>query len=64
MRHFRPADKGQMELYLRWHQKYEQLEGELPPIGLILCADADGEHVELLLLVKRKKVVSYNFIVL
>ena len=50
MHRFRPADKGQMELYLRWHQKYEQLEGELPPIGLILCADADGEHVELLLL--------------
>ena len=47
---FRPADKGQMELYLRWYQKYEQLEGELQPIGLILCADATGEHVELLLL--------------
>lgn len=47
---FRPADKGQMELYLRWYKKYEQLEGELPPIGLILCADATGEHVELLLL--------------
>ena len=47
---FRPADKGQMELYLRWYQKYEQLEGELQPIGLILCSDATGEHVELLLL--------------
>ena len=47
---FRPADKGQMELYLRWYKKYELLENELPPIGLILCADASGEHVELLLL--------------
>lgn len=50
LRKFRPADKGQMELYLRWFQKYEQLEDELPPIGLILCADASGEHVELMLL--------------
>jgi predicted nuclease of restriction endonuclease-like (RecB) superfamily len=50
LRKFRPADKGQMELYLRWFQKYEQLEEELPPIGLILCSDATGEHVELMML--------------
>ena len=35
---FRAADKGQMELYLRWLAKYEQKPGEEQPIGLILCA--------------------------
>ena len=36
---FQAADKGQMELYLRWLEKYEQQRGEDSPIGLILCAD-------------------------
>jgi predicted nuclease of restriction endonuclease-like (RecB) superfamily len=42
------ADKGQMELYLRWLEKYEMRPGEEPPLGLILCADKSEEHVELL----------------
>jgi len=45
---FRAADKGQMELYLRWLEKYEQQEKEESPIGLILCAGKSEEHVELL----------------
>jgi len=45
---FHAADKGQMELYLRWLEKYEQHPEEEPPIGLILCAGKSGEHVELL----------------
>ena len=36
---FQAADKGQMELYLRWLEKYEQQRGEDSPIGLILCAE-------------------------
>ena len=42
------GDKGQMELYLRWLEKYEMRPGEEPPLGLILCADKSEEHVELL----------------
>lgn len=38
---FKPVDKGQMELYLRWLHKYERHAGEEMPIGLILCA---GKH--------------------
>jgi predicted nuclease of restriction endonuclease-like (RecB) superfamily len=45
---FRAADKGQMELYLRWLEKYDMQPGEEPPLGLILCADKTEEHVELL----------------
>ncbi len=45
---FQAADKGQMELYLRWLQKHDMQAGEEPPIGLILCADKSDEHVELL----------------
>jgi predicted nuclease of restriction endonuclease-like (RecB) superfamily len=49
---FKPADKGQMELYLRWLDKYERQAGEEPPIGLILCAGKKHETVELLELEK------------
>jgi hypothetical protein len=43
-----PAHKGQMELYLKWLDKYEKQEGENSPIGLILCAEKSHEQVELL----------------
>lgn len=45
---FQAAYKGQMELYLRWLKKYEMMEGENTPIGLILCAGKSSEHIELL----------------
>jgi predicted nuclease of restriction endonuclease-like (RecB) superfamily len=45
---FKAAHKGQMELYLRWLEKYEKQPGEKSPIGLILCADKSEEHVKLL----------------
>ena len=45
---FKAADKGQMELYLRWLEKHEMQEGEEAPLGLILCADKSNEKIELL----------------
>ncbi|MDP2785572.1 MAG: PDDEXK nuclease domain-containing protein [Sulfurimicrobium sp.] len=45
---FEAAYKGQMELYLRYLEKYEQMEGENSPIGLILCTGKNDEHVELM----------------
>jgi predicted nuclease of restriction endonuclease-like (RecB) superfamily len=45
---FQPAHVGQMEFYLRWLDKHERAQGEEAPIGLILCAAADAEQVELL----------------
>lgn len=49
---FRPEHKGQMELYLRWLDKYERKPGEDSPIGLILCASKSDEQIELLELSK------------
>jgi predicted nuclease of restriction endonuclease-like (RecB) superfamily len=45
---FKAADKGQMELYLRWLAKYEQEPGEAPPLGIILCTGKNSEQIELL----------------
>lgn len=45
---FQAGDKGQMELYLKWLDKYEKQEGEEKPVGLILCAETSREQVELL----------------
>lgn len=45
---FEPQDKGQVELYLRWLEKYEKAEGEESPVALILCAEKSQETIELL----------------
>jgi predicted nuclease of restriction endonuclease-like (RecB) superfamily len=45
---FRPEHKGQMELYLRWLDKYERKQGEEAPLGMILCAGKKQEQIELL----------------
>lgn len=45
---FDAADKGQMELYLRWLDKHERESGEESPLGPILCESAGEEQVELL----------------
>ena len=45
---FRPEHKGQMELYLRWLERYERKQGEESPLGIILCAGKKDERIELL----------------
>jgi predicted nuclease of restriction endonuclease-like (RecB) superfamily len=45
---FKAAYKGQMELYLRWLDKYEKQEGENTPLGLILCTEGSKQQIELL----------------
>ena len=45
---FRPAFKGQMELYLKWLNRYERRSDENEPIGLILCPTANRAQLELL----------------
>lgn len=45
---FKAKYKGQMELYLRYLEKYETEQSEDTPIGLILCAEGSKEQIELL----------------
>ena len=45
---FKASYKGQMELYLRYLEKYEIEEGENSPLGLILCSENSPEQIELL----------------
>ncbi len=57
---FEASYKGQMELYLRYLEKYELVDGENTPIGLILCTGKNQEHVELMQLDKANiKVADY-----
>ena len=45
---FKPADSGQIELYLRWLDRHERQPGEEAPLGIILCAGKKRETVEYL----------------
>lgn len=45
---FHAKYKGQMELYLKWLDRYEKQDGENPPIGLLLCAETSREQIDLL----------------
>ena len=57
---FRPKYKGQMELYLKYIQKYDMQPDENPPIGLLLCSEGNTEHIELMMLNEdRIKVAQY-----
>jgi len=55
---FKAAYKGQMELYLKWLNRYEKEEGENAPIGLILCPESSREQIELLEMHKDGIVVA------
>ncbi len=57
---FKPAYKGQMELYLRYLEKHDTEPDEERPIGLILCAEGNQEQIELLQLDRANiKVAEY-----
>lgn len=43
---FKPADAGQVELYLRWLDRNERQPGEESPLAIILCASTKRETVE------------------
>jgi predicted nuclease of restriction endonuclease-like (RecB) superfamily len=45
---FKPAYKGQMELYLRWLDRHEREPDEASPLGIILCTGKKSEQIELL----------------
>ena len=47
---FKAEYKGQMELYLKYLNRYERQPGEEEPIGLLLCSEGNTEHIELMML--------------
>jgi predicted nuclease of restriction endonuclease-like (RecB) superfamily len=57
---FKPEFKAQMELYLRWLERFEMEPNEEKPIGLLLCSEGNTEHIELLMLDEKDiKVAQY-----
>lgn len=46
---FKPSYLGQLSHYLHVLDDEERLEGENPPVGIILCKDADKTFVEYVL---------------
>lgn len=61
---FDASNKCEMELYLGYLEKYESVEGENPPVGLILCTGKNTEHIELLQLHKSNIKVADYFTIL
>ncbi|MBC7475999.1 MAG: DUF1016 domain-containing protein [Candidatus Sericytochromatia bacterium] len=45
---FKHEHKSQLELYLRWLDKYEKQEGKNTPLGILLCTEKNDQIVELL----------------
>jgi predicted nuclease of restriction endonuclease-like (RecB) superfamily len=46
IRSFRPEHKGKMEFYLEALDAQERIDGENPPIGIIICRDKNTTVVE------------------
>ena len=55
---FKASHEGQMELYLKWLNRYERRDGEEAPVGLILCTETSREQIELLEMHKDGIVVA------
>jgi len=61
---FEAGNKGQMELYLNYLKRFETIEGENSPIGLILCSGKNDEHVDLMQMDKSNIRVADYFTIL
>ena len=42
---FKAEHKGQVELYLKWLEKYERQPDENPPIAILLCSSKAQEVI-------------------
>jgi predicted nuclease of restriction endonuclease-like (RecB) superfamily len=55
------ADAGQMHLYLNYARKHWMVEGENPPVGLILCTSKDASVAEYALEGLSNKVLAAEY---
>jgi predicted nuclease of restriction endonuclease-like (RecB) superfamily len=46
IRAFKHEDAGQMNFYVNWFKEHQMLEGDHPPVGIILCSSKDHTDVE------------------
>ncbi len=46
IRAFKHEDAGQMNFYVNWFKENQMLEGDNPPVGIILCSGKDHTDVE------------------
>ncbi|MEY2828549.1 MAG: hypothetical protein RIQ33_407, partial [Bacteroidota bacterium] len=59
---FKPQYKSQMELYLKWLEKYEMRKNENPPIGLLLCTENGNDKIiELMLEGNHRIKIAHYF---
>ena len=42
-------DIGQMQMYVNYYDRYEKLDEENPPIGILMCREANDALVEITL---------------
>ena len=54
-------DIGQMDIYVRYFEKEEKLEGDNPSIGLILCSDKKETMVMYTLLEDSKQIFASKY---
>lgn len=43
---FKHGDLGQLNAYVGYYKKHEMIEGDNPPVGILLCTDKGNEIVE------------------
>ena len=43
---FKHEDLGQLNAYVGYYKKNEMIEGDIPPVGILLCTDKGSEMVE------------------
>lgn len=43
---FNHIHAGQLNMYLEYYKKHEMVQGDNPPVGILLCTHKDQEHVE------------------
>ena len=55
-------DIGQMQMYVNYYTENFMLEGDKPPVGMILCTDKNDKMIKYTLGPTNKQVKAYNYV--